>query len=539
MSSDTVEGARPAGVVTAPTHVALIGCGFTGTSALFQLVDRYPVKRITVFEASGVYGPGFPYQTDECPHYLINNTTDTMCLTPDNNKAFINWLRDTGAAGAVEDKGHLPRALFGEFLVDVVRTTRRVAAVKGIALEFIPAEATALKEVGATVEVSYEGGKATVDAVLLTTGRCPELRRFNGGTGTGDASAKIFPTHVSSSQLDTIATDATIYVIGTSLSAYDIVNRLFAPESGCAFERQEDGSLSYSPGSNHRRVILGSRSGRLKKMQSRKPLEVHRRHFALAEFRRLAGESGGLSLEVLASLIRAEAEEHSAVIDWASIATPYAGCRDGESLNARAGEILTHDIAAARDGSSANFLVDMFADAQLDMWDGFAERLMTPEAEKRYRAEMETAFLTIGAPCPVPTAERLLALHKAGVLTVRAGMKPPMRTDERDGFSIAHRFGEDQADVVIDASGGLNRAVDDASQSRLVCSLVQSGLMRSYEVAGEKMPGADIDMETFRLHGARNLYALNMWLWGPGFFTSSAALMATFVKRTLDHLFYE
>ena len=62
----------------APAHVALIGCGFTGTSAFFQLVDRYPVKEITIFEASGRFGPGYPYQPDECHDYLINNTTDTI-----------------------------------------------------------------------------------------------------------------------------------------------------------------------------------------------------------------------------------------------------------------------------------------------------------------------------------------------------------------------------------------------------------------------------------------------------------------------------
>ncbi len=520
-----------------PAHIALVGCGFTGTSTLFQLVDRYPVERITVFEASGVFGPGYPYQTDECPDYLINNTTDTMCLTPDNRRAFVNWLRDTGVAGAVEDKGHLPRAFFGEFLADVVRTARTIAAIKGIALDLIPAEVTALKEARDGVEISYDGGNLEADVVVLTTGRCPDLDRFGAATGATHSSAKFFSTHISSEQLDSIAVDADVYVLGASLSAYDIVNRLFAPATGCIFERQRDGSLGYIPGPKKRRVILGSRGGRLKKMQSQQPMTINREHFTLDVFRRLAAENHGLTLEALAALIKAEAEGHSARIDWASIAAPYAGCGDGESLNARAGQILAEDIAAARDGNAANFLVDMFAEAQLDIWDGFADRLMTPAAEKRYRAELETAFLTFGAPCPVPTAERLLALHKASVLTVRAGVKPPTLTADGNAYSIAHRFGEDRADAVIDASGGLNRMVSDSAQTALTSNLVRSGLMQGYKLADETMPGAAIDMETFRLVGARNVYALNMWLWGPGFFTSSASLMATFAKRMLDRLF--
>lgn len=520
-----------------PAHIALVGCGFTGTSTLFQLVDQYPVDRITVFEASGVFGPGYPYRTDECPDYLINNTTDSMCLTPTSKQAFANWLRDSGVAGAVEDKGHLPRALFGEFLVDAVRTARTIAAIKGIALELIPAEVTDLKEFRDGVEVGYSSGSLKADAVVLTTGRCPDLDRFGAGVGAGHASARFFSTHVSATELDTITAGANVYVLGASLSAYDIVNRLFAPATGCAFERQDDGSLRYIPGPNRRRVTLGSRGGRLKKMQSQQPMPIQREHFTLAEFRRLAAEHHGLTLESLVALVKAEAEEHAARVDWASIATPYEGCADGASLNARAGAILADDIAAARHEGTSNFLVDLFADAQLDIWDGFADRLMTPSAEKRYRAELESAFLTYGAPCPVPTAERLLALHKAGVLTVRAGVKPPTLADDGNTFSIAHRFGEDHADIVIDASGGLNRMVSDCGQAPLTSALVRSGLMHGYSLAGEAMPGAAVDMETFRVSGARNVYALNMWLWGPGFFTSSAFMMASFAKRMLDRLY--
>ncbi|WP_425404916.1 FAD/NAD(P)-binding protein [Hwanghaeella sp.] len=522
--------------MSGPDHIAVVGCGFAGTSALFQLVDRYPVKRITVFEATGVFGPGYPYRTDECPDYLINNTTDTMCLMPQNRQAFINWLDATGTAGKVDRKGHLPRALFGAFLEDTVRTARTIAAIKGITLDLIPAEVTGLTETRAGVEVAYDGGTVSTDAVLLTTGRCPDKDRFSDAVGKAE---NFFPTHVSSAELDGISSDACVYVLGTSLSAYDIVNRLFSPDTGCRFEREKDGSLRYRPGPNGRRIILGSRGGRLKKMQSRHLMQINRRHFTLSAFRQLAAEQGGLTLDALADMVKAEATAHGADVDWQCVAEPYVECKDGDALNRRAGEILAGDIAAACADGAANFLVDMFSDAQLDIWDGFAERLMTPLAEKRYRMELETAFLTFGAPCPVPTAERLLALHKAKILSVRAGVGVPLRAEGGAGFHVPHRFGEDRVDTVIDASGGVNRMVGDAGQSALVAGLAQSGLMRSYELAGEAMPGADIDMQTFRLRGARNIYACNMWLWGPGFFTSSAFLMASFGQRILDRLYSE
>jgi hypothetical protein len=34
-----------------------------------------PVREITIFEASGEFGPGYAYRPSECRDYLINNTT--------------------------------------------------------------------------------------------------------------------------------------------------------------------------------------------------------------------------------------------------------------------------------------------------------------------------------------------------------------------------------------------------------------------------------------------------------------------------------
>ena len=48
-------------------HIAIVGCGFTGTSLFHQLVDRYPLQKLTIFEATGDFGPGYAYRTTECP----------------------------------------------------------------------------------------------------------------------------------------------------------------------------------------------------------------------------------------------------------------------------------------------------------------------------------------------------------------------------------------------------------------------------------------------------------------------------------------
>jgi hypothetical protein len=81
--------------------------------------------------------------------------------------------------------------------------------------------------------------------------------------------------------------------------------------------------------------------------------------------------------------------------------------------------------------------------------------------------------------------------------------------------------------------GAVDRDVTSPGQPALIQDLVRQGLMRPYLLQGRPYKGADVDMATLQLPQARNIYVANMLLWGPGFFTSSAFLMATFVSRIL------
>ena len=147
--------------MTSPKHVALVGCGFTGTSAFYQLVERYPVREITIFEASGEFGPGLPYKADECDDYLLNNTNDTLCLTPQNRRAFLNWLRSNPKLPEgvkmpeIVERGNLPRTFYGYFLKDVFRTTMTPAAIKDIKVNLVTEEATAIREENDKVLKTY------------------------------------------------------------------------------------------------------------------------------------------------------------------------------------------------------------------------------------------------------------------------------------------------------------------------------------------------------------------------------------------------
>ncbi len=518
-----------------PHHIALIGCGFTGTSAFYQLVESYPVKEITIFEASGVFGPGYPYQEDECADYLINNTTDTMCLAPSNRRAFLDWLEHHREyAPNLDPKGHLPRSVYGAFLKDVFASTLTLAAVKGIVVRLVAHEATSMREDGDGVHIAWEGGDITADMAILTSGRCPDV-----GVDVAKAPhARVIQNHIMSDAFDDVGPDATVHVLGASLSAYDIVNRLFAAQSGCRFEASDTGALEFIPGANHRRVVLCSRSGRLKAVTSRAPMAITRKHFTIDALRKAAREKP-LTLDGVAEMISRDAKDNGVDLDWPAMLEPYADCRSGEEVNTRAGEILEAAILVATAPSTpgaGNFLADFAQHAMMDIWDGFAENLLSAEAEKLYRAKVETAALCYAAACPASTAQKLLALHRAGRLRVVRGVSD-VRVGEGGDFAIHHAHGVEPASLVVNATGGVDRMVASNAQPALIKNLAATGLLAPYRRAGAIAHGAAVDMKNFRAIGAKNIYLANMLLWGPGFFTSSAYLMARVVEHLLSAAF--
>ncbi|MGI9285194.1 MAG: FAD/NAD(P)-binding protein [Pseudomonadales bacterium] len=519
-----------------PAHIAIVGCGFTGTSALHQLISRTPVREITVFEASGQFGPGYAYDPEECSDYLINNTTDTMCLGPENKRAFLDWLEKRPVLDVdLDPKGHLPRSVYGLFLRDSVESSRKTALENGVEINLISAEVTQIVEdTSNQVTLSWPLGEVKADAVIMATGRCQNIDLCVAPAA--NSPAKYFNSHIGSEELDELPMDAEVHILGASLSAYDIVNRLFSDLTGCRFERGDDGELCYVPNGNERVAVLCSRSGRLKKMQSRTPENLSRTFFSYEGLVSL-GEPGDVTLNDVATAISDEAAANNCPLESDSITSPYSGCENAEAVNARAGEILERDIQAAKPGGQDNFLVDLFNDAQIDIWDAFADRLLSPKEEFRYRTTVETALLSYAAPCPIPTAERLLALHKSGHLRVIRGVSLPDLSSEGDNYTLRHAHGDEMVRVLINATGKVDRDILSASQPSWIRHLVEDGRLQPYSRADTKFAGADVEMSSFRPPLLIRVHFANMFLWGPGFFTSSAFMMATIVSRIVDHLF--
>jgi uncharacterized NAD(P)/FAD-binding protein YdhS len=435
----------------------------------------------------------------------------------------------------LDEKGHLPRATFGHFLRDVISSTRTSAAIKGIKVDLLAVEVTGIRELAdGSVELSWDGGHVTADAAILTTGRCQDLENVPRPPSGG---AIYIASHVCTDAFDAVPMDACVHLLGASLSAYDVVNRLFSPSTGCAFIRTASGRLSYEPGPNNRRVVMCSRSGRLKSLQSQNSRSITRAAFTKENLRSWA-QAGKLNLAALVDLIAQDAENNGVALDLMAIGDPYANCTDAVQVNSRAGEFLEEAILNATEPSRTNFLVDLFRDAQGEIWDCFSERLLPSADERLYRSKIENSVMSFIAPCPVETTDKILALHRAERLSIIKGVRE-IRLSEAGHYLIDHAHGTETAKVLVNTTNSVNRIVTHSDQPALVRSLSDQGLLAPYQRDGVEFPGAEVDMQTFRLPNAQNIYLANMMLWGPAIYTSSAFIMGRIVSRLLSGIFNE
>lgn len=213
---------------------------------------------------------------------------------------------------------------------------------------------------------------------------------------------------------------------------------------------------------------------------------------------------------------------------------PYAGCDTAPAVQQRATAALAQSIGLA--AGSGNLLVDLAGDAQTLLWQAWADGLLPPAEQMVYRQQVESALLTAAAPCPVPTAERLLALLRAGCLQVRHGTGTPHWLPDADAWRLPWALGDERATVLVDTRSALDRRVDSPAQPALVRSLFAQGLLQPHRVGGLPTDGAAVDMASLRAIGSRHVFVAGIWLWGPGFFTSSACMMARAAQTVLAGL---
>jgi len=187
--------------------VAIVGGGASSVLLAAQIVRRSGL-RITVIERGTQPALGVAYST-QCRGHLLNVRASDMSALADEPDHFVQWLAHDG--GGLGRTDFTPRSDYGRYLQDLLTDSLRRSEGR---LRIITGNVTALREHAQQVEVQIDGLPVLhAKAAVLATGHRPPSRdsgAYRGNPWREDV-------------LDDLAAEATILLIGTSLTMIDLL----------------------------------------------------------------------------------------------------------------------------------------------------------------------------------------------------------------------------------------------------------------------------------------------------------------------------
>jgi hydroxyacylglutathione hydrolase len=194
----------------------IVGGGASGTLTAYHLARSTARARIVLVEPGPRLGLGLAYATPSLRH-LLNVPAGRISALPDQPLHFLHWAREHYDA-AMTETDFAPRAVYGRYIQSLL------AATAGI--EHVRAEAVDCRVQGrhATVILS-DGRRLTADAVILATGNF-DPAPLRGVDEKAAQSGAYQHSAFGQEAYRGLNTDAPVALIGTGLTAVDVILRL-------------------------------------------------------------------------------------------------------------------------------------------------------------------------------------------------------------------------------------------------------------------------------------------------------------------------
>ncbi|MFJ6217107.1 FAD/NAD(P)-binding protein [Streptomyces sp. NPDC092296] len=242
-------------------RIAVIGVGPRGLSVLERVVsharlDGPPIELLLI--EPGELGVGI--HRVKQPDYLLLNTIASQLtifsderMTPGapvtRGPSFFQWCGERKHQVRFDD--FLPRRLLGEYLQWAAGELRERAPER-LTVQHLPATAVAVRQdaAGALVTLA-DGTEHRADLAVVTTGHGLALRP------PAVADGMVSVPYPLPDQADLVPDAATVAVLGTGLTAMDLIAALTVGRGG---EFREDG---YLPSGREPHIVLANRTGRL------------------------------------------------------------------------------------------------------------------------------------------------------------------------------------------------------------------------------------------------------------------------------------
>lgn len=218
---------------TATPRIAIVGAGFTGTLlAVHLLREAKAPLTIHLIEQHGWFGRGVAYSTGN-PSHLLNVRVANMSAFPDDPADFLLWLWrfDYHVDGLpIPPSGHafVPRGVYGAYLEDTLIAACKAAA-PGVECQLRAVEAIGVRRGHDRHLLSFRGdAPAAFDRVVLCIGNLPPSLPCETVGHLDHPRYIADPWH--EPQLADIPTEAPVAIIGTGLTAVDVVLSLLDQE---------------------------------------------------------------------------------------------------------------------------------------------------------------------------------------------------------------------------------------------------------------------------------------------------------------------
>ena len=501
--------------------IAIVGGGSVATSFACQFVAalematlRTRAPDVAIFEPAQRIGRGSAY-ADDLESNLLNVPVGGMSVSADDKLHFSRWLQREGISTfrgvTIHDRAFVSRSLFGQYLESVHSEVVDRARAMGVTIHHIRDEVTAIEQAGGAGFTVRTGSTALpAGHVVLEIGNL-DSPAFSHLRCHGHFLSSPYPVR---RLVEQVRRDATVCILGTSLSAIDAILALAT--------------------SHHRGKILAvSRSGRLPSVRGvlNRPLQLR------DEFKRklAAMKQSGEQLTVDSLIALLGHELAISVKEWCGESAAKLAARPSGT----ASECLEEEIRLA---ASVPRQWQSFSAALNEVIDLLWHLLSAPERD-RFNREVRAPLMLLKGSFPLENARALLELLDAGRLEVLGGFhgvdfdrtRAAFRVDTREG-GAQHATGKRclYADWVVNAT---SFSADVASCAvPLLRSLVESGAATI-----DRFGGLSLDYDTGCVVDARGsinrrMSALGTMASGTYFWTNAMEVNARLAKGQATRL---
>jgi uncharacterized NAD(P)/FAD-binding protein YdhS len=196
--------------------IAIIGGGVSGALTAFHLIQHKTPARIILIDRRSNLGLGLAYSTPSLRH-LLNVPAGKISALPDQPSHFLYWLRKNHDPAATE-KTFAPRAVFGRYIRSLLSMR------SGFEHEVATVNDVRPHHFGAVLALD-NGCEIRANLIVLATGNfdpapLPGIAKAASDSGLYHHNAW------STEPYEGLASDAPVALVGTGLTAVDVVLRL-------------------------------------------------------------------------------------------------------------------------------------------------------------------------------------------------------------------------------------------------------------------------------------------------------------------------